>query len=181
MSWGLLKFCQIVLPRTAIVLLAGLVSMSVTPSVALEITAIEVTTEYMDDFTEGSQAHAKKLLANHTALVKIRNFPKKLQKYVPVSGVSVMYFGSNGTVLTWSSKSKIVEKGKWRIEGKNNNICLYYPQGLGYGICTKFFLSYDFLTETTAGNPFKLKAGSQVPFKLGRFGVSLNKIAKKIN
>jgi len=163
------------------VVIALLAAFFCSSAFALDIKVIKVTHEMMARHTQASPAQARREVAGFTTLIKVPRIPKKLSKLIPMSGVAVVYFKSNGTMLAWSSKSKTVEPGKWFLRGKRNDICFVFPKGMGQGVCSNFFITTDIVKETTKGNPFKLQAGAQVPYKLGRFGVSLEKIARKFD
>lgn len=147
---------------------------------AIDINVIKVTNKMMYAHMNASKQQAFNRVAGYTTLFKVSDFPRALQKLVPVSGVAVFYFKKNGTVLAWSGKSQKVEAGKWYLTRNWNDICVSFPQGKGKSVCTNFMVSTKTVKETTLGNPFNLKAGEPVPYKLGRFGVTLKKIARKI-
>lgn len=149
------------------------------PALSLDIEVTDVTRSMMRAHTSASPSEAKSRIAGYTTLFKVKKFPRRLKAYVPMSGVSIVYFDPNGSVLIWSGESDKVERGKWFLRGQRNDICLAFPQGGALALCTNFRQATSFVKETTRGNPFKLKGGAPVPFKLGHMGVSLERTARK--
>ena len=137
--------------------------------------------QFENAFQFGTAAEAKRTLGNLTILVKFGTYSGELAKVIPIASTAVLYFNPNGTVLGWSSKTDTVEAGKWAVRGNgNNDLCLFFPEGKGAGVCTMIFAYGAPFKEATAGNPFNLKAEKPAPYHLGRFGLSLKSIAKKL-
>lgn len=147
---------------------------------ALEIA--KVTDQVVHGFRYAAPAQARSYLAGYTVLVKLGQVEKRVLNVIPISSVAVLYFAPDGAVLGWSGKSDVVERGVWKVQSKpnGNDLCLFFDKGLGAGFCTVLWIGHPMFMESTKGNPFHLKARAAVPYDLGRFGISLGGIAKKL-
>jgi hypothetical protein len=156
---------------------------SASPVQALEINVRKLDGNLIDSFQRAPLSSAPNFLVGYTVLISGARMAMSQTHLIPFSGPTVVYFSHKKKMVCWWGKSKVVHEGSWQIRrsGRFNDICFFFPQGKGEGLCSRLLVSQDFLKESTKGNPFKLKAGGAVPFKLGRFGVSLSQIARKID
>ena len=163
--------------------LAGLLAafLVASPAASLDIEVREIDRALRNQYMSASMPEAHRLLAGYTVLTKARGFSGRVQAVIPFSSVAVLYMAPNGEVLAWSDKSARVEAGRWQIQANGrNDVCLFFPMGKGAGACTNLFINNAWIEQSTKGNPFGLKAGASVPFKMGRFGVSLKNLAAKL-
>lgn len=149
-------------------------------SEALQIT--KVGKELVRGFQYAAPAQAKGYLAGYTVLAKLGRVQKRVLNILPISTVAILYFAPDGTLLGWSDKSDIVERGTWQVKTapNGNDLCIFFDKGRGAGMCTVLIFGGPQFLESTKGNPFGLKANAAVPYDLGRFGVSLGNVAKKL-
>jgi hypothetical protein len=165
-------------------MLAGIVAMTA-PAAALDIRA--QSSKDLHQFEHMPNKEVSKFFAGRTFLFKSQELNGGVRAVLPISGVAILYMAPNGTLLGWSDKSGNVEAGVWRVNNTNGNdlyfnnqLCFGFPEGGRGQACSRFGTNINYFPESTAGNPFGLKGESAAPFDLGRFGVSLKSVAKKL-
>jgi hypothetical protein len=165
-------------------MLAGFV-FSTMPAFALDVR--QQTYRDLKPLEKMPTAQVGKYFAGRTFVFKASQLSGKVRNTLPISGVAILYLAPDGKLLGWSDKSANVEAGIWHVYNANGNVaypenqlCIGFPEGKGGEACLRLFAPVSYLPESTAGNPFGLKGEKPAPFNLGRFGVTLQSVAKKL-
>lgn len=160
-------------------LLVGIAGLA-TSSQALEI--VRKTNKEMAPLNFIQTSELGPYLLDRTFLLKTSGLSSDVRDAIPISGIAIIYLAKDGKLLGWSDETPNVETGFWHVynEGRyqiiRNKLCFGFVGAKGE-VCSGFG---PHISESTAGNPFGLKSKSPAPFKLGRFGVSLQSVAKRL-